>query len=112
MPEPLRTLALFFVAGCTEIIGGWLVWQWLRVDRPFPVGVAGGAILVSYGVIATMQREAEFGRVYAAYGGIFIALSLLWGILVDGWRPDRWDVTGAALAVGGMAVMMFGPRSG
>lgn len=112
VPEPARTLVIFFVAGCAEIIGGWLVWQWLRVDRPFPIGIAGGAILVSYGVIATLQREAEFGRVYAAYGGTFIALSLAWGILVDGWRPDRWDLSGAALALAGMAVMMFGPRSG
>lgn len=108
----MRTLLLFLVAGFAEILGGRLVWQWLRVDRPFPVGVAGAAMLVSYGVIATLQREAEFGRVYAAYGGIFIALSLAWGIAVDGWRTDRWDITGATLAVTGMAVMMFGPRGG
>lgn len=112
MPEPLRTLVLFVLAGCAEVVGGWLVWQWLRVDRPWPVGVAGGAVLVGYGLIATLQRESEFGRVYAAYGGIFIALSLAWGIAVDGWRPDRWDLGGAALAVAGMAVLIFGPRGG
>ncbi|MCL4239778.1 MAG: YnfA family protein [Dehalococcoidia bacterium] len=106
----VRALAVFFVAGCAEIGGGWLVWQWLREGRPLPIGLLGGLVLASYGVVATLQKEAEFGRVYAAYGGIFIALSLGWGVLVDGWRPDRWDVAGAAVAVLGMGIMLFAPR--
>ena len=112
MVEPYRTLVIFFFAGCVEIIGGWLVWQWLREDRMLMFAAPGAVILVGYGVIMTLQREAEFGRVHAAYGGTFIALVLAWGMAVDRWQPDRWDVLGAAVATGGMAIMMFGPRNG
>lgn len=111
MTDTLRTLTIFVVAGCAEIGGGWLVWQWLREDRPLPVGLLGGLVLVGYGLIATLQKESEFGRVYAAYGGIFIVLSLAWGVVFDGWRPDRWDLVGASVALAGMAIMMFAPRS-
>ena len=107
-----RTLALFVLAGLAEIGGGWLVWQWLRVDRPWPVGVAGAIVLISYGVIVTWQESAEFGRVYAAYGGIFIIMALIWGRVIDDWRPDRWDITGAAICLIGVLVILFGPRSG
>jgi small multidrug resistance family-3 protein len=106
-----RTLGLFVLAGLAEIGGGWLVWQWLRLDRPWPVGIAGALVLVLYGVIVTWQESAAFGRVYAAYGGIFIVMALIWGRLVDGWRPDRWDVTGAAICLAGVLIIMFGPRS-
>lgn len=112
MPDVIRSLVVFFLAGCAEIIGGWLVWQWIREDRPILVGIAGGFVLAGYGLVATLQKEAEFGRVYAAYGGVFIALSLAWGMAIDGWRPDHWDLTGAAVAVVGMGIMMFGPRPG
>ncbi len=103
------TAALFVVAGLAEIGGGWLVWQWLRGGRAWYVGLLGGLALALYGVIATAQPSAVFGRVYAAYGGVFIALSLLWSWRVDGWQPDRLDIIGAAVCLGGVAVILW-PR--
>jgi len=72
--------------------------------------VAGAVILIIYGIIPTLQ-PAHFGRVYAAYGGMFIVLSLLWGWGVDGARPDRYDAIGALLCLIGMIVIMYAPRS-
>ena len=106
----LRSLALFVLAGLAEIGGGWLVWQWLREGRGLAVGLMGGAVLFLYGVIPTFQTEAAFGRVYAAYGGVFVVLAILWGVVVDGWRPDRCDVIGAAIALLGVVVIMWGRR--
>lgn len=106
----IRSLLLFIVAGLAEIGGGWLVWQWLRNGRSLTWGLVGGIVLFLYGVIPTLQEEAAFGRVYAAYGGIFIVLSIVWGRLVDGWRPDRYDLIGAAIALVGVAVIMWGRR--
>ncbi len=106
----IRTILLFVVAGLAEIGGGWLVWQWLREGKSGWLGVAGGAILVVYGIMPTFQQEAAFGRVYAAYGGVFIILSLLWGWRVDGWQPDRFDLIGAGIAIVGVAVILWGRR--
>lgn len=105
----IGSLALFVVAGSCEIGGGWLVWQHLRAGRPWGWALTGSLVLVVYGVVAAHQ-PADFGRVYAAYGGVFIAMSLAWGWGVDGQVPDRWDVVGAALAVVGATIMMFAPR--
>ncbi len=110
MPEPVRALVLFALAGLAEIGGGWLMWQWLRVGRPWPVGLLGALVIVLYGVIPTFQADAHFGRVYAAYGGVFVVLSLLWGRLFDGFRADRWDVLGALICLLGVSVIFFGPR--
>jgi small multidrug resistance family-3 protein len=110
MPEPLRTVVRFALAGLAEIGGGWLMWQWLRIGRPWPLGVLGAAILVLYGVIPTWQTEAHFGRVYAAYGGVFVVLSLVWGRLVDGFAADRWDLLGALVCLAGVGLIVFGPR--
>jgi small multidrug resistance family-3 protein len=107
----VRSLALFVVAGLCEIAGGWLVWQWLRAGRPGWWGLLGGLVLLLYGVIPTLQAS-HFGRVYAAYGGFFIVLSLIWGWRVDGDRPDAADVAGAAIALVGVCVMMYWPRIG
>jgi small multidrug resistance family-3 protein len=104
----VRAMVLFILAGLAEIGGGWLVWQWLREGKGVWLGMAGGAVLFAYGVIPTLQQEAAFGRVYAAYGGIFVVLSIVWGWLVDGWRPDRFDLLGAAIALAGVAVIMWG----
>lgn len=112
MPEPLsiaRSVGLFVVAGVCEIGGGWLIWQWLKEDRPSWWGLAGGVVLILYGIIPTLQT-AHFGRVYAVYGGFFIALSLLWGWYFDGDQPDRMDVIGASIALIGVAIMMYWPR--
>jgi len=104
----LKSLVLFVLAGLAEIGGGYLVWQWLRENKGLGLGVIGGVILFFYGVIPTFQAEAAFGRVYAAYGGIFIVLAILWGIVFDHWHPDRYDVIGAGIALVGVGVIMWG----
>jgi small multidrug resistance family-3 protein len=100
---------LFLLAGLCEIGGGWLVWQWLREGRGLLWGLIGGLILILYGIIPTFQ-PAHFGRVYAVYGGFFIILSLLWGWLLDGNVPDRFDLIGGAIALAGVSVIMYWPR--
>jgi len=97
---------LFILAGLAEIGGGYLIWLWLRESKPLYFGVFGGIILVLYGVIATFQSFPSFGRVYAAYGGVFIVLSVLWGWGVDRKTPDLYDWIGAAICLGGVAVML------
>jgi small multidrug resistance family-3 protein len=81
----------------------------LREGRSWQYGLTGAAILVLYGVIPTLQ-PANFGRVYAAYGGVFVALSILWGWQVDGVEPDRFDLLGGAIALLGVTVIMYWPR--
>ncbi|MDP2659440.1 MAG: YnfA family protein [Dehalococcoidia bacterium] len=108
--EVVRALLLFVLAGLAEIGGGWLVWQWLRVGRPWPLGLVGALVLVTYGVVPTFQASPHFGRVYAAYGGMFIILSLLWGRVFDGFKPDRWDLIGATICLVGVSVIFFSPR--
>jgi small multidrug resistance family-3 protein len=108
-----RAAGLFVLAGFAEIGGGYLVWRWLREGAPWWTGLAGAAVLVGYGVIPTLQSSAGgagFGRVYAAYGGVFVVMSLVWGWLVDGARPDRWDWTGAAVVSAGVSIIFFAPR--
>lgn len=105
----LLSIGLYVLAGLCEIGGGYLVWLWLREGRPLGYGIFGAAILIPYGIIPTFQT-AHFGRVYAAYGGMFIVLPLLWGWGMDGMRPDRFDTMGAALCLVGMAIIMYAPR--
>src|SRR5258708_11518040 len=105
----LRSLALSVAAGVCEIGGGWLVWKWLRDGRPSWWGLLGGLVLILYGIIPTFQ-PSHFGRVYAAYGGFFIVLSLLWGWYFDRNRPDWPDVLAATIALLGVTLMMFWPR--
>jgi small multidrug resistance family-3 protein len=107
----LKSVGLFVLAGLCEIGGGWLVWKWLRDDRPGWWGLAGALVLILYGIVPTLQ-PSHFGRVYAAYGGFFIVLSLLWGWAFDGDRPDRFDVLGAVVALAGVCLMYFAPRRG
>ncbi|MFO0757684.1 MAG: YnfA family protein [Byssovorax sp.] len=108
----MRPALLFIVAGLLEVGGGYLVWLWLRNDRHPLLGAAGFLALALYGTIPVMQEgQHPFGRVYAAYGGVFIVLSLLWSLLVDKQRPDGRDVIGAAICIAGAAVMMW-PRGG
>jgi len=102
----IKSAILFVLAGLAEIGGGYLVWLWLREKKHIFVGVVGGIILVIYGVIPTFQNYPNFGRVYAAYGGIFIILSLLWGWGIDKKKPDRYDWIGAGIAVIGAAIII------
>lgn len=106
----VRSLGLFLAAGLAEIGGGYLVWLTLREGRSPWLAAAGAAVLVLYGVIPTLQ-PAGFGRVYAAYGGFFIVLSLLWGWTFQGSIPDRWDVVGAAVSIAGALIIMYAPRA-
>jgi len=105
----LKSILLFIAAGLCEIGGGYLVWLWLRNGKGFLLGVLGGLILFLYGILPTFQ-PAHFGRVYAAYGGVFVVLSLLWGWGIDGKMPDRYDVTGAAFCLIGVGIIMYWPR--
>lgn len=107
----VRSLALFALAAVAEIGGAYLVWQGLRHDRGWAWVLLGALGLAGYGVIATLQPETSFGRVFAAYGGVFIVGSILWGMAFEGFRPDRWDVLGSAVCMVGMATIMFAPRS-
>ena len=101
---------LLVAAGLCEIGGGYLVWGWMREHKPVLWALLGALILATYGMVAALQPISEFGRVYAAYGGIFIAMALAWGIVIDGFRPDRWDLLGAAICVVGALVMIAPPR--
>ncbi|MEU6412556.1 YnfA family protein [Microbispora sp. NPDC046933] len=105
-----RSLLLFVVAALAEIGGAWLVWQGVRQERGLLWVGAGFVALGLYGLVATFQPDAHFGRILAAYGGVFVAGSLVWGMVVDGFRPDRWDLIGAAVCLLGVLVIMYAPR--
>lgn len=106
----VRSLLLFALAAFAEIGGAWLVWQGVRDHRGLLWIGAGVAALGLYGFVATLQPDAHFGRILAAYGGVFVAGSLAWGVVVDKFRPDRWDYVGAAICLVGVAVIMYAPR--
>ena len=107
----LRSILLFVLAAIAEIGGAWLIWQGWREHRGI-VWIAGGIVaLGAYGFVATFQPDPNFGRILAAYGGIFVAGSLTWGVLVDRFKPDRYDLLGAAICLLGVAVIMYAPRS-
>jgi small multidrug resistance family-3 protein len=105
-----KSLLLFAVAAVAEIGGAWLVWQGVREHRGLVWVGAGVVALAAYGFVATLQDDAHFGRILAAYGGIFVVGSLAWGVVADGFRPDRFDVLGAAVCLIGVAVIMYAPR--
>lgn len=106
----LRSIALFALAALAEIGGAWLVWQGVREHRGLVFVGLGVLALGAYGFVATLQPDATFGRILAAYGGVFVAGSLAWGRIVDGYRPDRFDLIGAAICLAGVAVIMYAPR--
>jgi small multidrug resistance family-3 protein len=105
----LTSITLFFVAAVAEIGGGYMVWKWLRERKGMLFGIIGGIVLFIYGVIPTFQ-PAQFGRVYAAYGGIFIISSILWGMFIDRKKPDRYEVIGSVIAVMGAVIIFYSPR--
>lgn len=107
----VKSIIYFLIAGVFEISGGYLVWMWLRGGKTVWYGLVGAIILILYGVIPTIQSaNANFGRVYATYGGIFIALSILWGWQVDKVVPDKFDIIGGLIALIGVAIIMYYPR--
>lgn len=105
----IKSILVFLVAGLCEIGGGYLIWLWLREGKPIWFGIAGVFILALYGIIATFQ-PANFARTYATYGGIFIILSLLWAYKIDNFRPDKYDIIGASIALVGVCIMYFTKR--
>jgi small multidrug resistance family-3 protein len=107
-----RSVLLFVLAAVAEIGGAWLVWQGLREHRGWLWIGAGVVGLGLYGFVATFQPDPHFGRVLAAYGGVFVVGSLAWGAVFDGFRPDRYDLAGAAICLAGVAVIMYAPRGG
>jgi small multidrug resistance family-3 protein len=109
--DVIKSVALFVVAALAEIGGAWLVWQGVREHRGL-LWVGGGVIALGlYGFVATLQPDANFGRILAAYGGVFVAGSLAWGMVVDKFKPDRWDIIGAIICLAGVALIMYPPRS-
>lgn len=109
--DTLRSIALFIVAAVAEIGGAWMVWQGVREHRGLIWVGAGVIALGLYGLVATLQPDPHFGRILAAYGGVFVAGSLAWGIAFDGFRPDRYDIAGALICLIGVAVIMYSPRA-
>ena len=108
-----KSALLFFIAGLAEIGGGYMMWIWLRRSEPIIFAFLGGAVLVIYGVIPTLQPDtANFGKVYAAYGGVFVVMSLVWSWLVDKRTPDIYDVAGGAIVLFGISMIMYWPRGG
>ncbi|UQX89169.1 YnfA family protein [Jatrophihabitans telluris] len=105
-----RSVLLFILAAGAEIGGCWLIWQAVRDHRPWWLAVGGVLALAAYGFVATAQPDAAFGRVLAAYGGVFVAGSLVWGVVFDGLRPARTDLIGAGICLVGVAVIMYAPR--
>src|SRR5262245_18420850 len=104
-----KSVLLFIAAGLCEIGGGYLVWQSWRNGASWLIGLSGAALLVAYGVVPTYQ-PTHFGRAYAAYGGVFVVLSVFWGWNIDRIAPDRFDLIGGALCLAGVLLMMYWPR--
>jgi small multidrug resistance family-3 protein len=103
----VRSLVLFALAALAEIGGAWMVWQGVREHRGLAWVGGGIAALAAYGFVATFQDDPNFGRILAAYGGVFVAGSLAWGMALDGFRPDRYDVVGALVCLLGVAIIMY-----
>ena len=106
----LQSIIIFIIAGFCEIGGGYLIWLSIKEGKPLWYGLIGGLILASYGFVATLQ-SSNFGRVYATYGGIFIVMSLLWAVKVDNYTPDKYDIIGAIVALLGVCIIYYSPRS-
>lgn len=106
-----RSIALFVLAAIAEIGGAYLIWQGVREKRGLIFVGAGVIALGLYGFVATLQPSPHFGRILAAYGGVFVAGSVAWGVVFDGFKPDRYDIVGAAICLIGVAVIMYAPRS-
>jgi small multidrug resistance family-3 protein len=105
----LKSITIFILAGFCEIGGGYLIWLWLKDDKPAWYGLLGGIILAMYGVVATFQIQ-NFARVYATYGGVFIVMSLLFAYKMDNYVPDKFDIIGALVALLGVCIIYYTPR--
>ena len=106
----MRSVALYIAAAVAEIGGCYAFWAWLRLDKPAVWAVAGIAALVAFAWLLTLVEVEHAGRAYAVYGGIYIAATLVWLRVVEGFAPDRWDLIGGAVALLGAAIILWGPR--
>ena len=106
----MKTYLAFTAAALAEIAGCFAFWAWLRLDRSALWALPGMGALALFAFLLTLVESEAAGRAYAAYGGIYIIAALCWLWGVEGHRPDRWDVAGAALCFVGSAVILFGPR--
>ena len=106
----VQAIVLFIVAGLAEIGGGWLVWKSVRDHKPWWWALLGSLVLIVYGFLPTLQPTDSFGRIYAVYGGFFIFMSFVMGWWLDGDRPDKGDVIGGCIALGGVLLILFWPR--
>ncbi len=107
----MSTVGFYLLAAFFEIAGCFAFWAWLRLGRTPWWTLAGVGSLVLFAVSLTRVESIFAGRAFAAYGGVYIAASLLWLWIVEGVRPDRWDTAGAVLCLLGAAVIIWGPRS-
>ncbi len=105
----IQALLLFVVTALAEIVGCWLPWLWLRRDGSAWLLLPAAASLALFAWLLTLHPTAS-GRIYAAYGGVYVSVALCWLWAVDGIRPTRWDMAGVALCLAGMAVIMYGAR--
>lgn len=108
--DVVKTLLLFVVTAVAEVVGCYLPYLWLRQGKSAWLLLPAAASLALFAWLLSLHPTAA-GRVYAAYGGVYIGVALLWLWWVDGIRPTAWDVTGAAIALLGMAIIMFAPRA-
>jgi small multidrug resistance family-3 protein len=105
----IKVMSIFILAGLCEIGGGYLIWLWLKEEKPIWYGLLGGFLLVFYGIVATFQPN-NFARTYAAYGGIFIIMSLIWAYKFDNFKPDKFDIIGAIIVFVGISIILFAKR--
>lgn len=106
----MKTLAIFTGAAVAEIAGCYAFWMWLRLDRSILWLVPGIASLALFAFLLTLVDAPAAGRTFAAYGGVYIAASLVWLRLAEGFFPDRWDLVGAAVCLIGAAIIIAAPR--
>jgi small multidrug resistance family-3 protein len=105
----IKVLSIFVLAGLCEIGGGYLIWLWLKEEKPILYGILGGILLAIYGIVATFQPNS-FARTYAAYGGVFIIMSLIWAYKFDNFKPDKFDIIGAIIVFVGISIIFFAKR--
>ena len=106
----MNTVAVYITAAIAEIGGCFAFWTWLRLGRSPLWGMVGTVSLIIFGVLLTRSEVAFAGRAYAAYGGVYIAASLLWLLVVERVIPDRWDIIGAGICLVGAGLILWGPR--
>ncbi|MFT5577423.1 MAG: small multidrug resistance family-3 protein [Paraglaciecola psychrophila] len=106
----LKTVALFSITAFAEILGCYLPYLWLKQDKSILLLIPAAVCLSLFAWLLTLHPTAA-GRVYAAYGGVYIVAALIWLWTVDGIKPSLWDISGAGLALLGMAIIMFAPSN-